>query len=542
MQFGDGGPAFAATFTTATAWTCTGQIAAGVPPNSLINVRVTANASIRYMHTPSEPDIETVTASTVVTVRIANPPPVVSIDAIPADVTATQLPFAFTLAGSVSDPDANVTSVQCALDTGGFETAENLTGNWTRWRKVYSLGAGLHRFIVQVTDLGGNQVQQQQFLMIHPPGGDVPDPGTASITSWTRLEPHCRDANMGRSVSARLFDPLWLMARQWQMAEFQGADAGTPVQARLRATSAMLSRCYLGDLPANTNQQAPRYDPARMPLETMVERRRMRPATANDASMLTFAVEAGLQFLRMVELQAPSKSYRAALIAKFALQPLQGADATAADEAMRRFMQSMTGRAPDARLLAAAFRPAGGIALVVQDATLSIAVVDRPKVQTAATNWLTWYDGLFAEPASPADEAWLPSRLEYAVTVSASFTDQPLDQINLAAREFDGGQLDWSSFDCDMEVNMVSNGDHTFHIHHRNHDSSAGDVPRRARRAVLGARGLASRVRPRAGGPDRSGPHAGDRVCGQLRQRLVRGAAHPAGGIDQSGGFPRRHR
>src|SRR4051794_22288237 len=124
VQFGDGGPAFAATFTTATAWTCTGQIAAGVPPNSLINVRVTANASIRYMHTPSEPDIETVTASTVVTVRIANPPPVVSIDAIPADVTATQLPFAFTLAGSVSDPDANVTSVLCALDTDGFETAE----------------------------------------------------------------------------------------------------------------------------------------------------------------------------------------------------------------------------------------------------------------------------------------------------------------------------------------------------------------------------------------------------------------------------------
>src|SRR5262249_47498695 len=162
------------------------------------------------------------------------------------------------------------------------------------------------------------------------------------------------------------------------------------VQARLRATSALLSRCYLGDLPANTNQQAPRYDPSRMPLETMVERRRMRPATANDTSMLTFAVEAGLQFLRMVELQAPSKSYRAALIAKFALQPLQAADAAAADEALRRFMQSMTGRALDARLLAAAFRAPGGIALVMQDATLAIVVADRPKVQTAATNWLTW--------------------------------------------------------------------------------------------------------------------------------------------------------
>jgi hypothetical protein len=125
-------------------------------------------------------------------------------------------------------------------------------------------------------------------------------------------------------------------------------------------------------------------------------------------------------------------------------------------------MKSITGRAPDARLLAAAFRPAGGIAQVVQDATLQIATADRPKVQTAATGWLAWYDALFAEPAGAADDAWTPSRLEYAATVSASFSDQPLDQVNLAASAFDGGRRDWSSFDCDMEVNMASNGDHTF--------------------------------------------------------------------------------
>jgi hypothetical protein len=461
VQFGDGGPVFSATFTSATTWTCVGQVAANVPPAAFVNIHVTAGASIRFLIVAGEPDVEDVEASTVVTVQIANPAPVLSIDAVPADVTATQIPFAFTLSGSVSDVDANVNSVQSALDLGAFENAENLAGNWTRWRKVYSLGAGLHRFIVRATDAGGNQVQQTQFVNIVPPV-PVPDPGTASITSWTRLEPHCRDADMGRSISARLFDPLWLMARQWQMAEFQAADAGTPVQARLRATSAMLSRCHLGELPANTNAQAPAYDPRRMPLETMVERRRMRPASANDTSMLTFAVEAGLQFLRMVEYQAPSKSYRNALIAKFALQPLQPGDAAAADEPTRRFMQSMTGRAPDARLLAAAFRPAGGIAQVVQDATLQIAAADRPKVQTAATGWLAWYDALFTEPAGPADDAWTPSRLEYAATVSASFSDQPLDQVNLAASAFDGGRLNWSSFDCDMEVNMASNGDHTF--------------------------------------------------------------------------------
>ena len=463
VQFGDGGPVFNGTFTSATAWTCTGQVAANVPPAAFVNIHVTAGASIRVLTLPGEPDIEDVEGSTVSTVQIYNPAPILSINAVPAETTATQLPFPFTLTGTISDADVNVTSVQCALDLGAFENVINVAGNWASWRKDYNLGAGLHRFIVRAIDAGGNAAQQQAFMMVHPPGGDVPDPGTASITSWTRLEPHCRDADIGRSISARLFDPLWLMARQWQMGEFQAADAGTPVQARVRATTAMLSRLHLGEIPANTpNAPSSPYNPLRMPLEAMIERRRMRPAGPNDTSMLTFTVEAGLQFLRMVEYQAPSKSYRNALIARFALPPLQAADATNADEATRRFMQTMTGRAPDARLIAAALRPAGGIAQLVQDATLAIVTADRPKVQTAATAWLAWYDALFAEPASPADDAWAPSRLEYAATVSASFSDQPLDQINLAATGFDGGRLDWSSFDCDFEINMSSNVDHTF--------------------------------------------------------------------------------
>jgi hypothetical protein len=232
------------------------------------------------------------------------------------------------------------------------------------------------------------------------------------------------------------------------------------VQARLRATSALLSRCHLGVLPANTNAQAPAYDPRRIPLEALVERRPMRAVDANDPSMLPLAVEAGLHFLRMLEQQAPSQSYRAVLINKFALQALP-AGVLPTDEATQRFAQTMAGRAPDARALAAVLR-AGGAAALARDPSLAIAVPDWLKLEQAATAWLAWYDGLFAEPAGAVDDAWDPQRLEYAVSVSASFSAQPLDQINLTASEIDDGRLDWSSFDCDFEVNMVSNSDHSF--------------------------------------------------------------------------------
>ena len=52
-----------------------------------------------------------------------------------------------------------------------------------------------------------------------------------SITSWTRLEPQPRDASMARSLQAQIRDPLWILARQWQVGEFLGSDAGSPVQA-----------------------------------------------------------------------------------------------------------------------------------------------------------------------------------------------------------------------------------------------------------------------------------------------------------------------
>ena len=63
-----------------------------------------------------------------------------------------------------------------------------------------------------------------------------------SITSWMRLEPRSRDAEMNASLQARIYDPLWLLARQWQLGEFQGEDNGSPVIARWRAEGAPLTR------------------------------------------------------------------------------------------------------------------------------------------------------------------------------------------------------------------------------------------------------------------------------------------------------------
>ncbi len=266
---------------------------------------------------------------------------------------------------------------------------------------------------------------------------------------------------MRSTVSARLFDPLWLLTRQWQTGEFQAEDAGTPVMARVRASSAMFSRCHLGELAPNTIEQASRYDVSSMPLDALVERRPMRPSSTNDPRMLALTVEAGLHFLRMLGLQPMARSYHRAFTDFFALQPVESQTLSdTADSAVLRFVRCMAGRTLDARRLAAALRT-GTAAAIAANPALNIDAGDRAEVAQTASAWLAWYDDLTIEPESAAQDAWLPERMEYAVSIAARLSSRPEDEVTLSAGEFYDGVLDWSSFDVNAEVNVGTAADQT---------------------------------------------------------------------------------
>jgi hypothetical protein len=291
------------------------------------------------------------------------------------------------------------------------------------------------------------------------PGGGANPPiaTTASITSWTQLVPRCRDAEMTTSLSARIFDPLWMLTRQWQVGEYQGEDAGSPIVARVRASNAPFTRIHLGQIPPNTILAGDPYDPQVAPLETIVERRAMRPASAFDAKMLSFTVDAGLHFLRMLDAQQTSQNYRSKFIARFAL-PLISVPPD--DDAASRFARLAAGRALDARLLAATLRSTSPAQLAA-DPALAISSGDRAEVVAAASAWLAWYGDVFSEPTGTQD-AWDPARMEYSVTISAQLSTDPFDQFNFTASEIDDGRLDWTSFDFNGEINMGTGNDRAF--------------------------------------------------------------------------------
>lgn len=53
------------------------------------------------------------------------------------------------------------------------------------------------------------------------------------LRSWNRLEGTPRKADFSRSLRAEIRDPLWMLARQWQYGEFEGEDAGSPINAEV---------------------------------------------------------------------------------------------------------------------------------------------------------------------------------------------------------------------------------------------------------------------------------------------------------------------
>jgi hypothetical protein len=278
-----------------------------------------------------------------------------------------------------------------------------------------------------------------------------------SITTWTRVEPQSRSDDAADGVAARIHDPLWLLARQWQVAEFQGEDGGTPVVARWRGRVAPLSRCHLGAITPDTRVQAAAFDPATLPLETMVERQPLPQgiAATSGADGLRRAVDAGQYFLRLLALQPVLGRYREAFITAYAVPALDAGQRAGLDPDTLAFADLVAGRALDGRRLRAAF-DAGGVAALAP--TLQIRPTDRAEVQNACQAWATWCDTLFSTPA-PAQDAWQRERMEYAFSVAARVSEDALGERTLSAAEYFEGRLDWHAFDVNAEVTLGATAD-----------------------------------------------------------------------------------
>lgn len=236
-----------------------------------------------------------------------------------------------------------------------------------------------------------------------------------SITAWNRLEPRPREASLARSLQAQVRDPLWMLARQWQVGEFQGEDAASPVQAAISVES----RALTGYLPGPGPGPSGPLDPG-LALEAHVER---EPVVLG----LRGSVQLGLRFEALARAAGASAADIASFRTAFGI-PDRPADEIP-DRASERFRTLARGRVTDGVALYDAIRQ--GTALPAAAAHLTQALHD----------FAAYRDSLYSEPDQ--DSAWQPRKLEFAFSVESQTA---AGQTVLAAPDFRGGRLDWYSF------------------------------------------------------------------------------------------------
>ena len=258
---------------------------------------------------------------------------------------------------------------------------------------------------------------------------------------------------MSTGLQARVYDPLWFLARQWQLGEFQGEDNGSPASAHIEIEAGRLTRFQPGPVASNTIVAGRPYDCSTTPLEPMVERESVRPADPSSNQKLRLAVDAGLHFLRILGTQPVSKSYGDEFIKQFGFQ-VTANSLNELDADSISFIQLMSGRAPDGRLLYKSLTTDGTGSIKIPKA-VNVAPGDVAEVELALQQWKKWYELLFSEPQT-GDSCWVPQRLEYSFSVGTHLSD---GEASLTAEEYFDGDLDWHDFDLNQNISLGAGKD-----------------------------------------------------------------------------------
>ena len=249
-------------------------------------------------------------------------------------------------------------------------------------------------------------------------------------------------------MRAEVRDALWMLTKQWQMGEFRGSDAGSPVFAKLLLATTRLTKYR----PAGGAAQL--FD-ASIPLETKVERRpvptapatahpRARPAPGHGAPVVRAHRRRGRLPRRLHDGLPDRETGSHAEPGRRCVLPSRG---------LGHLCRRCAGRAMDGGalleyLLADPTHHAyDGIATI---ASTDHARARRPRAAISGMG-RTIPDAA----ASATDDAWVPDHLDYQFAASAPLPDGT--EKVYVADDYASARLDWYSLDLDHSIATLGN-------------------------------------------------------------------------------------
>lgn len=293
-----------------------------------------------------------------------------------------------------------------------------------------------------------------------------------SVTYWNRMEPRPRSADIQRALCAEVRDPLWMLARQWQVGEFQGEDAGSPIWAELTTQSIPVTSWA-----SKVDDVAGDYNLERWPFERVVQ------AEAYDGTDLLQAASLGayVEELLRAEVHGLTTDAWNALVSTlrtlFPLHlPLDGDPRRLPQDAnAQAFVGICAGRCLDGYELARRVRAWGSnVARVLPE------IADRleAEVHAGLSRVLQRFKEDLPEllgPENPGDSlkpfAWDQETLRYRSELQAHDRDTTF---RLAFSPDRDGMADWWNFESHDSVSRLSDGASVTRRVHPGHVRFAG--------------------------------------------------------------------
>lgn len=259
-----------------------------------------------------------------------------------------------------------------------------------------------------------------------------------STDAFNQIATRPRHNEYQRALRAEIHDPLFMLARQFQMGEFQFEDTGSALVAKLALQKSRLSRFkgFNGNVEYFSNQ---------MPLETKIERQIPKIS-------LKERVRMGEEWLRIVKEVGATvigfdfAAFKAHCLADYTFaQP-----ATTSDYLLNAKREVSTKENQYIKLISS--RKVDGLLIKEELETNSTAFSGfmSPLFLAAVKNpFLMWIKSLYSVPSSNED-CWDGESLSYHAEVSAPQEDlsqNSLDNKVLKIKDYSTDKLDWHAFD-----------------------------------------------------------------------------------------------
>jgi hypothetical protein len=246
-------------------------------------------------------------------------------------------------------------------------------------------------------------------------------------------------------LKAEVRDALWMLTKQWQLGEFEGDDAGSPVTAKISTITNEIDK-YKAD-----DRAVQAFD-KQVPFETKVEQRPLPFSTLEQEISLDLRLMMGRRWFQLLKANGLLNATKQFFLDHYGFakpDPTKKEDAAiCAHSEVWQHYSAIAGRMMDG-------------ARFYFDLNASVHYYDRPefpmpanhdKFDLAEEAFKAWYEDLFYQPEDPVNDAWNPARLEYQFSISAQ---TEAGEKVMYGEEYYQGHLDWYNVDINKSVQSL---------------------------------------------------------------------------------------